>query len=200
MKKVFILLSLLVLVGCRAGVEQVEQLDEWDYWETVIPRLYVFLAPERGVKAGVFGVSWRVDDGDCGRVLLGDSSSPAQTPLYHFYDATLYLYHRENWLVDWWFIGMDFVQGYPPNTFLPCSISVERWRILDCLEAVADESERVELVAPGGWTPGLLADMIPVFDDGHDYIYGVRAAWREGCSQGEVQFAFRVNSGILCEI
>jgi hypothetical protein len=157
------------------------------------PLLYVYLMPEQGVRAVRGGGGW-----DSGGVSVSwDSSHTLQLRPEHFYTAALQLVHEQDWPLDWQFIGLNFI--YRCNPHPPRSITVTRWPAeylalsQEELEAIGAfvGGEAIELMAPGGWTPGPLADMIPVFDNGRDYVYEIRAVWGQGLSY----FAFRLNSG-----
>ena len=195
------LFSVLLFAGCaeEAGYLQRDNL------EPVPPHLYVFLAPEQGVRAIGLSTSWTVfdEDGNFAVDFNADSPHPQQLSPRDFESATLRLSHGQDSPLDWRFIGLDFTYGDPPNTHLPHILSVTRWSVRHTgawsIDVFPGE-ETVELVAPGGWTPGLFADMIPIFDDGFDSIYAVQAEWREGRSQGTKLFAFRVISGIEFEV
>ena len=199
--------GVLVLAGCvlEAGQTRGNPLGPMTPQEPVTPHLYVFLEPGQGVQAIGLNTSWTVFDED-GNFVVGfdsDSPHPLQLGLRDFYSATLQLSHVQDSPLDWRFIGLDFTLGYPPNAHLPHIISVTRWRVEHTGEWRIDVfpgEETVELMAPGGWTPGPLAEMIPIFDDGFDYIYAVQAEWREGRSQGTKLFAFRVISGVEHEV
>jgi len=181
------LLSLLALTGCDAEAEQIQE----NPLEPIPPHLYVFLEPEQAVRTIGLGISWTVFD-EGGNFLIGfhgDSHPPpGQLRPEDFYSATLHLPHGQDTPVDWRFVDMDFTYGYPPNTYSPYSISVTRWRILDYLGNLDVEYEAVEV-----------GDMVPIFDDGHDYIYAAEVEWREGRSRGRRYFVFRVKSGINLE-
>jgi len=167
------------------------------------PQLYVFLEPAHNVQAMQLTTSWTVYD-EYGNIISGfsfDSPHPLQLNPQVFATATLQLSHRQDWYLDWQFISMDFVYGYLSNSHPPHSIYVTRWQTEYAIGSqdiygVIDKGEMVELISPGGWTPGELADMIPIFDDGYDYIYQVQAEWQERRSI----YTFRINSGTHPEL
>ena len=128
------------------------------------------------------------------RVYLGpDHKAPTvQLPAdsrFHYYPTypwpTLQLNHQGR-DIDWQFIAMSFEYDNVPD-----SIYVFR-RKVDYMGDIYAPLTRVELTSPGGWAPGSLDSLIPIFDDGYDYIYFVRAVWEEGFTLN----SFRVDSGI----
>jgi len=200
---IFITLAML-LAACQTEPSPPTDVSQTDASQVAshpsyeAPQFYIFLEPSQGVQAIQLTTSWTVYD-EYGNAISGvafDSPHPLQLNPQDFAAATLQLSHRQDWHLDWRFIGMDFIYGYLPNSHLPHSISVTRWKAEytignQDISDVIDRGEMVELISPGGWTPGLLADMIPIFDDGYDYIYKVQAEWQEGYSV----YTFRINSG-----
>ena len=202
------LLGLLALTGCDedTGQETGCIVYAWQSGnlEPIPPQLYVFLEPDKGIRAITWHMGFSVFDKDGNMVgaMLNDSPHPSAILSKDFSSAYLQLSYRGYTHLDWQFIGLDFTYGCPPNTNLPQIASVTRWRLEYRKEynlyltagCWYYGGETVELIAPGGWTPGLLSEMIIVWDDGYDYIYIVQPEWREGQIRWRSLFAFRVNS------
>ena len=209
------LFCLLTLTGCAMVEGQSQESDcivtAWQArsLEPLPPQLYVFLDPDQEVRAVAWHMSYTVYDKD-GNSVGGtkfDSPHHSELLLQDFYSATLQLSYGQDLPLGLQFIGMDFSYGYPPSRY-PHIISATRWR----LEDVSGDGlylpagcwyyggESIELTAQEAWTPGVLVDVISVYDDGFDYIYVVEPEWREGQIRWRSLFAFRVNSGIMTMI
>ena len=145
------------------------------------PSLYVYFGEEQRVQAIQLTTDWSYYDehGNLIGSILFDSPHPLQKNEQDFDESTLQLVHRQDWMLDWQFIGLDF-------TYEPVDITVTRWRLEHLNATNIPEGAPIELIAP------TLQDYrIPIFDVGYDYIYMVIARWQNGSSI----YAFRANGG-----
>ena len=201
-------IAIIFLSGCINGlymedVHNIEQkeiciVEAWRTGDFVIepPQLFVSLNETgqsvRAISRHMgYGVHYK--DGTIAGGADFDSPHPSTILTEDFSASTLQLTHKQDIPLD--LVVIEFTYGNPPSTN-PYIVSVTRWRAEYAAEACwYYGGETIELVASGGWTSRQIDYMIPVFDDGYDYVYVVQPRWQEGQIRWHSLFAFRINSG-----